>query len=62
MLGIGDPQVWSACLLCILSALFCVVYGATNWNKGEELVAVEDKKWVDDQKKQTKTYRARKET
>ncbi len=54
MLGISDPQVWSVYLLCILSALFCVVYGVVNWHKGEEPVHAEDKKWVDDQKKADK--------
>jgi hypothetical protein len=51
MLGINDPQVWSAYLLCILSAVFCLIYGVNNWNKGDEAVRPEDKKWVDDQKK-----------
>ncbi len=51
MIGIKDPQVWSAYLLCILSSIFCVIYGWINWDKGEEPVHAEDKKWVDDQKK-----------
>jgi len=50
MLGIEDVGVWSAYLLCILSAVFCAVYGFVNWNKGDEPVYAEDKKWVDDEK------------
>jgi len=50
MLGIDDPQVWLAYLLCILSALFCVAYGILNWNKDDESVHPEDKKWVEDEK------------
>lgn len=51
VLGINDPQIWSAYLLCILSALFCIVYGIFNWNKGDEIVHSEDKKWVEDEKR-----------
>jgi len=51
MLGIDDPKIWSVYLLCILSALFCVAYGVINWNKGDETVRPEDKKWVEDEKK-----------
>ncbi len=50
MFGIDDPQVWLAYLACLLSALFCVAYGILNWNKGEEPVRPEDKKWVDEEK------------
>ncbi len=50
MLGIEDPQVWGAYLLCIASAMFCVVYGLLNWNKGDETVHAEDKKWVESEK------------
>ncbi len=50
VLGIDDPKVWSAYLLCILSAVFCVVYGWINWNKGDEQVFPQDKKWVEDEK------------
>jgi drug/metabolite transporter (DMT)-like permease len=34
MLGIPDASVWLAILLCLGSALLCVVYGIVNWNKG----------------------------
>jgi hypothetical protein len=36
MFGIPDAGVWSAYLLCILSALACVVYGLINWNRGDD--------------------------
>ncbi len=36
MLGINDPWIWSAYLLCIISAAICVIYGIMNWNKGAE--------------------------
>jgi hypothetical protein len=50
MLGIPDPGVWVAYLLCIASVVFCIVYGAVNWNKGEESVYPEDVQWVKDEK------------
>ncbi len=49
MLGLKDPWIWSVYLLCILSALFCIIYGAVNWNRGEETVFPEDVKWVKDE-------------
>jgi len=36
VLGIPDPWVAAAFLLCILSSLACVIYGLVTWNKGEE--------------------------
>lgn len=36
MLGIPDFWIWSAYILCIISAAVCVLYGALNWNKGRE--------------------------
>ncbi len=51
VLGIEDPGVWSVYLLCIASALFCLIYGWINWNKGDDPVYPEDKKWVEDEKK-----------
>lgn len=50
MLGISDPQVWLAYVLSILSAMLCVGYGIAHWNKGDDTVYVEDKKWVDGEK------------
>jgi len=45
-LGIEDPFVWIAYLLCILSALFCVAYGAMHWNVGDEPVEPADRRWA----------------
>ena len=36
MLGIPDPQIWIAYLLCIALALACIFYGLLNWNNGGE--------------------------
>lgn len=41
MLGIDDPVIIAVYLLCILSTLLCVAYGAINWNKGAEAEAEE---------------------
>ena len=36
MFGLEDFGVSSAFLLCIISAVLCVIYGIVNWNKGNE--------------------------
>ncbi|MEW6010200.1 MAG: hypothetical protein CIT03_08810 [Methanobacterium sp.] len=36
VLGIPDPWVWGAYILCILAVIICVIYGILNWNKGGE--------------------------
>ena len=36
MLGIDDPQIWIAYLLCFLSAMGCILYGIIHWNDGKE--------------------------
>ena len=51
MLGIEDKWVALAYILCIASALVCVIYGVLNWNKGDEDVAPDDIKWVQEEKK-----------
>ncbi len=43
MLGIDDPWIWGVYLLCILSALLCLIYGMVNWNREGELEALEVK-------------------
>jgi hypothetical protein len=48
MLGIKDPWILTAYLLCFLSALACIVYGIINWNKGgenEKKEISEEAKW-----------------
>lgn len=51
MLGLGDFSIFAVYVLCILSALACVVYGICNWNKGVDTdePAVE-KEWQDTEK------------
>lgn len=47
MLGIKDPWIWAAYVLCILSTLMCVVYGIIYWNKGDDsMPKKEDKVWA----------------
>ena len=52
MFGLSDPGIWSAYLLCLLSALLCVVYGAVNWNKGDEPLEKEDLEWAKEEKEE----------
>lgn len=46
MLGIADPVVALAYILCIASSLLCVIYGVVTWNKGDEEPGQEDKDWA----------------
>lgn len=55
VLGFNDASIWLVYLLCILSALYGLIYGLVNWNKGDEEVYPEDKKWVEDEKKVEET-------
>jgi hypothetical protein len=50
MLGIPDPGIYLAVLLCVLSAIICVVYGAMNWNSDDEPDPAE-KQWAVEEKK-----------
>lgn len=52
MLGIPDPGVWLVMILCILSALGCVVYGVKNWNSdGEVSEPAKESVWAKEEKK-----------
>ncbi len=54
MLGINDPVIVAVYLLCILSTLLCVAYGAINWNKGAESEAeeaAEEIAWEEEEEK-----------
>jgi hypothetical protein len=52
MFGIEDFWIWSAYLLCILSAILCVVYGVINWNKGgDDAPSQEDVQWAEEEDK-----------
>jgi hypothetical protein len=45
MLGIEDGQVALVYVLCIASSLLCVIYAWRNWNKGDDTVQEEDRRW-----------------
>ena len=51
MLGIQDPIVALAYVLCLASTLLCVVYGWRNWNRGDETVQPDDVKWAKEEDK-----------
>lgn len=51
MLGIKDPTVWIAYILCIASTVLCVVYGLLCWNRGDEPAEKEDIRWAQEEKK-----------
>jgi len=58
MLGLEDPWIILAYVLCILSALACVVYGVVNWNKGaenERIEISEEIRWEVDERKVEET-------
>lgn len=46
MLGIEDAFVALAYLLCILSSILCIGWGAWNWNRGEEKAEPADVQWA----------------
>ena len=47
LLGMGDFSIFLVYILCIASALACVLYGIINWNKGAEPVEelAKDQEW-----------------
>ncbi len=49
-LGIDDPYVWLAYVLCLASSLLCVIYGLLNWNRGDDHVEAEDVAWAQHEK------------
>lgn len=52
MFGIHDFWIWSAYLLCILSTVLCVIYGALMWNRGAETTpSKEDMDWAAEEDK-----------
>jgi len=56
MFGIEDGWVSAAYLLCILSSILCVIYGAITWNKGDDAEAPEeDKHWGEEEDKLEET-------
>ncbi|MBN1893966.1 hypothetical protein JW906_05705 [bacterium] len=54
MLGLGDFWVALVYILCIASALLCLVYGVLNWNRGGEPSPLEIKegaRWKKEEQK-----------
>ena len=49
--GLQDKWVVLVYLLCVASAVLCVVYGFFAWNKGDDRVKAEDVKWVKEEEK-----------
>lgn len=50
MLGIQDPMIWSAYLLCVLATAYCVIHGLIYWNRDDEHIHPEDLKWAEDER------------
>ncbi len=50
-LGFEDKVIAAAYLLCLLSCLLCVIYGALRWNTGDEAATGEDVQWASEEKK-----------
>jgi len=46
MLGLGDFWVFLAYILCIGSALLCIVYSFLRWNENVEDVLPSDVSWL----------------
>jgi hypothetical protein len=46
MLGIDDPLVWLAYVLCLAATVLCVIYSWRNWNRGDDAVREEDLRWA----------------
>ena len=36
MFGISDPWVWMTYVICIVSLIFCIIYGILKWNKDSD--------------------------
>ena len=51
MWGIHDGWVLAAYLLCIGSAVLCVIYGLSNWNRGDSEDAKSEVRWAAEEKK-----------
>jgi hypothetical protein len=51
MLGIEDPWVVAPYILCLLSALLCVVWGIIKWNKDDDTSEPieEIKQWAEEE-------------
>ena len=50
MLGIEDPLVALAYFACLGGTVLCVIYGWRNWNRGDDSVQEEDRRWAAEEK------------
>ncbi|MBP7830604.1 MAG: hypothetical protein KA248_11870 [Kiritimatiellae bacterium] len=53
LLGIEDPWVWLAYILCIASTVLCVVWGVLRWNREDTVVEpeAEVRHWAEEEDK-----------
>jgi hypothetical protein len=51
MLGINDPLIWLAYVMCLLAAAFSVGYGLVRRNRGGDEITPEDRAWARKEKK-----------
>ncbi len=53
LLGIQDPWVWLAYLLCILSTILFVIWGAIKWNSDDSVQEPEEevRHWAEEEEK-----------
>ena len=51
MLGIEDPWVVTAFILCIISALLCLVWGILKWNQDDPEAESEEeiRQWAEEE-------------
>jgi len=50
MLGFSSFWIGLIYLLTFISGLLCAIYGFLNWNKGQDEVTEEDRKWALEEK------------
>jgi len=52
MLGIQDPWIITVFILCILSALLCIVWGVVKWNQDDSEVDSDViRHWVEEEER-----------
>ena len=51
VLGLRDPYIVAVVILCLASAVLCLIYGLVMWNRGEEAVKQEDIQWAAEEEK-----------
>lgn len=53
VLGIQDPGIWLAYILCIASSLLCVLWGIFKWNAEEKSAEPEEevRHWAEEEDK-----------